>query len=748
MDIQTLLHNLHEEVCCSVCMCKFTDPKQLPCLHSFCLHCLNGIQQTSGNRNTIKCPECRQDFPVPGDGNLNALPTNFRINSLLDVLAIKECSTSGVKCGNCDKKSEESSYCFQCCSLWCEDCIGLHNGIKAYKEHYALALKDFQDQDFENILKRPAFCAKPGHEKKELELFCKICAVGICSVCAFTDHEGHGKMLLELAANERKLKVKSAIESHKQRAQSKMGRIAKLDEKCVKIQEQAARVKRNVQQFTDSIIATIEAKKLEIFDEVENQVQKSLESVGTQKEEIEQQVKMHESAVEKTEILLRRTTSAQIMQSKEFLDKIFQEEGEQQDTADRDNESFLEYEFAKNQQLFDHVRAEQIGSFGRFRTKTRLLQTSVEGKGISEATVGLEAQIVVKTRNTEGEQCYEQRDFVTVEIRNRQGHDLATKAQVQDNKDGTYKISYFAKETGTCQASVKVNGAHVRGSPFEVQVKPRQFRPVLTFGQEGSSVGMLSRPWGVAVNERNEIAVSETGNDRIQVFSSNGNLIRNFGRKGYKQGEFNFPAGIAFHNDNIIVVDNSNHRVQLFSGQGEYLGKSGGEGSLDHQLENPLGLSIDSEGNIIVADTRNKLIKIFTRSGEFLRKIGTEGSFSFPFHCIQHDNYLIVSDVTDHCVKVFDREGTFLYRFGKQGEGDGEFNKPRGLSVNKAGHLVVCDTWNNRVQVFELSGKFVTKFGTQGSGNGEFDNPVSTAILNDGRIVVSDFFNHRIQIFA
>ena len=35
MDIKTLLDNLHDEVLCSVCMCTFTDPKQLPCLHSF-----------------------------------------------------------------------------------------------------------------------------------------------------------------------------------------------------------------------------------------------------------------------------------------------------------------------------------------------------------------------------------------------------------------------------------------------------------------------------------------------------------------------------------------------------------------------------------------------------------------------------------------------------------------------------------------------------------------------------------------
>ena len=95
MDIKMLLANLHEEVSCSVCMVTFTEPKQLPCLHSFCLHCLAGIQRNSGRHDVITCPECRRESQVPG-GNLKDLPTNFRINSLLDVLAIRECSSTGV----------------------------------------------------------------------------------------------------------------------------------------------------------------------------------------------------------------------------------------------------------------------------------------------------------------------------------------------------------------------------------------------------------------------------------------------------------------------------------------------------------------------------------------------------------------------------------------------------------------------------------------------------------------------------
>ena len=740
MDIQTLLNNLHEEVSCSVCMCKYTDPKQLPCLHSFCLHCLNGIQRTSGRRDKIACPECRQEFNVPDNGYLAALPTNFRINSLLDVLAIKECNTTGVKCGNCDKRSKESHYCFQCCSFWCGECITFHNGMKANKDHYALALENFQDHDFENILKRPTFCAIPGHEKKEIEFFCNICEVAICNACALTNHDGHGKILLEQAANERKLRVKSAIESQKKSAQTKRSKITKLDESLSEVQEQAARVKRNVQEYVDSIHAAIEAKKLEIFDDVERRTKASLQKIEKQKEEIKEQVRRHESEIIDTETLLKRSTSAQLMQPNEQMDKILKEEKNQEDGSDRDDCPFQKFDFVENHKLFDLVSAEQIGSL-----ETRAQQSSADGKGISEAIVGLEAQLVVTTRNKKCQSSYDNNDCVTLEISNRQGDNCAAEVQVQDNKDGTYKIKYFAKETGTCSASVKVNGEHIRGSPFEVQVKPRQFRPVLSFGQQ-----ILKLPWGVAVNEQDEIAVSDVGNHKIHLFSSNGTYIESLGGLGHQLGqpaEFNRPTGIAFYAENFIVAERGNHRVQGFSERGKYLSHFGGQGSLDHQLNNPRGLSIDSDGNILVADYDNKLIKIFSAGGQFVSKIGNEGDFAEPFHCIQHDNYLIVSDSGDHSVKFFDRKGNFLYKFGKKGNADGEFNTPRCLFMNKAGHLMVCDKENHRIQVFDLSGKFVAKFGTKGSGMGGFNIPVSAAVLSDGKIVVIDFQNHRIQLF-
>ena len=621
--------------------------------------------------------------------------------------------------------------------------------MRANKEHRVLVLKDFQDEDYENVLKRLAFCQKKHHDKEQLKFFYQICETAICNACALTDHEGHAKMLLEEAANERKLQVRSVIELQKQKVQQKKKKITKLDETSAQIQEKLATVKRDAQKFADKMIGVIESKKQEIFNKSERQAAESLECLVIQKSEIEHQVNTTETVIEQTETLLKRSTSAEIVQLNNSLNTIFPEGvSDETEQVDCDLEVTRQFIFEENETLMDKTNTEGIGSLKTLVKKTSAHQSSAEEKGITEAVVGIEAQIILTTRNVEGEQHYEERDCVTMQIRNRQGHDCAAIPRVQDNKNGTYNISYFAKETGKCDASVKVNGEHVYCSPFTVEVKPRQFRPVLSFGQPGSAAGMFDRPWGVAVNERNEIAVTEAGNNRIQVFSSDGTVLRSFGTKGDKQGEFHYPSGIAFDkNGNIIVADCRNHHVQCFSEQGRHLNTFSSKGSLDHQLNFPHGLSLDSDGNVIVADALNKLIKIFHPNGQFLRKIGVKGSFTFPFHCIQYDKYLIVSDADEHCIKVCDRDGNFLYKFGKKGEGDGEFNEPCCLSVNKAGHLMVCDEKNHRVQVFELSGKFITKFGKKGSRIGEFNAPVSTAVLSDGRIVGSDCFNHRIQIF-
>ena len=620
--------------------------------------------------------------------------------------------------------------------------------MRSNNDHRVLALKEFQDKDYEDVLKRPVFCSKQRHEKEELKYFCKNCKMAVCQTCVLMDHPGHALEHIEDEAERQKIEMKSMIETQRRNLQAKLTAVSTLDEDYVKLIQRCEEVKRDVQRTVHNLIANIEAKKQTIFAAVEDQTKKSLESLATQKAEIEHQIGEIKSSLDKADKVLTRSTNAEVVQVKKSLKTILDGVKQTSKPTQRDLKCFPILVFVPNQTMMETVIAEVLGTLETLQ-QTEPSQSIVEGKDImQEGTVGVEAQFVLRTRNAQGRQCYSKRDRVTVEVRDEQGRECATEVQVNDNIDGSYKISHSPKDQGKYKVTVKVNGKHVHDSPFPIEVKLfQQLRPSFSFGKEGSSVGMLNYPWGVAVNARDEIAVTDSWNHRVQIFNSDGRYVRSFGRAGNKVGELKFPTGITFYkNGNIFVADSSNHRIQIFSREGECVGMFGGYGSLDSQLFNPFGLSVDSDGNIIVADAGNKLIKIFSPDGKFLMKIGEQGSFYNPMHCVQCDRYLIVSDKDEHCIKVFNYDGNFQYKFGKQGGGDGEFNYPYCLSVNKSGHLMVCDSGNNRIQLFVLNGKFVGKFGLKGSNLGEFNWPKSVAVISNGRVVVSEERNHRMQI--
>ena len=614
------------------------------------------------------------------------------------------------------------------------------------KEHRVLAVKEFQDKDYEDVLKRPVFCSKERHQKEELKYYCKECETALCQTCVTLNHGGHDLRLIEEEAENKTLEIKSILQSQREGLDAKLNVIAQLDEDCAKVIQQSEIARRDVQRFADGLIKTIQAKMKNIITAVENQTKKSLESLKAKRSAIQQQINATESSLKEADKLLKRSTTAEVVQLKKSLQTIFQGLNQTEPIV-YDPSSLKTFVFVENQKMLDIVNEEDIGIL-KEPSQTKASESLAEGDGLKEGTVARKAQFNLITKNAERKQWYDEGDRVTLEIKDDQGQGCVTEVRIVDNKDGTYKITYFPIVQGTFKLLVKVNGENISCSPFTVILKPFQVKPVLSFGKEGSGDGMFKYPLGVAVSDRDEIVVADQLNHRVQVFDSDGTFLRSFGRKGENDGEFNRPFGIAINKDrNIFVADSDNHRVQILSWEGRHLGSFGGKGSLDGQLSDPWGLSLDSTGNVIVADTGNKLIKIFTPDGRFVMKIGGQGSFSFPVHCVQCGEYFIVSDSIEHCIKVFNSEGHFQYKFGKQGEGDGEFNHPRFLSETQPKHLLVCDRENHRIQVFELDGKFVGKFRTHGSKLGQFKEPLSVAVLSNDQIVVCNKTNHRIQIF-
>ena len=134
------------------------------------------------------------------------------------------------------------------------------------------------------------------------------------------------------------------------------------------------------------------------------------------------------------------------------------------------------------------------------------------------------------------------------------------------------------------------------------------------------------------------------------------------------------------------------------------------------------GLAIDQQGAIFVVDNGNNRIQKFDRTGNFIILWGNFGAANANFHnptgiaCdAKGDAYVV--DTNNHRVQKFDGKlGGYIMKFGSRGNGEGQFNAPWGIAVDRVrGYIYVVDSANFRVQKFDMAGEFIMQWGSFGN---------------------------------
>lgn len=176
--------------------------------------------------------------------------------------------------------------------------------------------------------------------------------------------------------------------------------------------------------------------------------------------------------------------------------------------------------------------------------------------------------------------------------------------------------------------------------------------------------------------------------------------------------QFDGPTQAVIGGDGLVYVGDGYYhaRVAVFSADGELVREWGSRGFASGQFHNPHGLALTLDGRLVVADRDNARIQVFDRQGALLDVWAPEGLGRPWSVALAPDGALFVADGGDQDpnapragIVELDDDGTVRQRFGDLGSAPGELSEPHMLAVSATRAVYVTELGNRRVQRFEPS---------------------------------------------
>ena len=732
--------NLLKEAECSFCIQTVKKPKSLPCLHSFCHDCLENCvaNKRQQGETTFNCPVCLATFQLPDGDRFSSFPSSLYLNRLIDILGLENTNTKQQRCGSCEERGSVSFFCFGCKNFLCPGCLEVHDNLDGTRSHRRASLQNLQEKDVRELIGRPLLCEKQDHEKEQLEYYCRDCQVCICYKCSQHGHNQHAKLDIKYAASQQEMHITQVVEKVKyQIAENK--EVMEEERKNFEIFEQRIKsTKEVVHNTTEELIQVLKEHKASIISELEGMRKAQEEVYFAQQKTFELTLAQMNSSIECIEAILKRNIGPEILQAETAIRQRCEEfvTGEKMKASKP-----IAVGFVTNKEMHRIMR--ESGPVRIVVSLTDASRSVAEGKVLEEGKCEEIAQFKIITKDSEGQVCYWEIDQVTVHIKAATEEEIV--AELEDNKDGTYIVTFVPKGHGQCVVTIRINGQELAESPWGVRVTQRQQQVVTSFGSNGIGTGQFDIPRGVAVSDTGNIAVADHNNNRVQVFTSEGVFLWQFGQKGREDERVYFPVSLAYTSpDHIIVIHGlpGLKRATLFTDKGRFIKHF----SPDH-INSAWGISVTDYSQVIVCDVQDKDVKVLSLDGETLSlSFKAPDCGGLPYHAVYDKGKFFVSYRGAHCIKVFDDAGEYRYDIGSEGSGDGQFQSPCGIAIDKNGNVIVVDGGNDRVQIFTPEGEFVSKIGEHGTELGQFHDPDDVAVGKDGEVFVCDYENNRIQI--
>jgi len=287
-----------------------------------------------------------------GPNGIEGLPTNFFINTLMEIMQTE--NASKLICEQCEE-SKASWRCKQCEQYMCESCIQFHNKLKKMKSHAVTTLTEI-DQDPET-LHRPIYCQK--HPGKECKLYCESCDCLICKDCGLVYHRDHNFVFIEESVG----RIRKQIEDLTHQTGSNIPKLQSMSERLKKSEESTVlrhqTLNEEIKACFRDLYQTLQEREREILAQLNDILHNKQRVLKQRREDIEARLKHTEQCALFTNNALKHGNSGEVILMKnEIINRLRSLDAQTQEIKLPPEESYR----------FEHQKDQLLNAISNFGT--------------------------------------------------------------------------------------------------------------------------------------------------------------------------------------------------------------------------------------------------------------------------------------------------------------------------------------------------------------------------------------------
>ena len=660
---EALSKKLDSQLTCAVCLERYTDPRTLPCAHSYCKDCINRLPvELDNGRQVVKCPSCRQPTHL-GDKGASSFPVAFLINNLLEM-----------------------------------------------------------DELLEKPVDSVPMCQ--AHNDKQ-DIYCDTCEEHICFKCSTEYHRDHQCDRAERLFTRHKQQIEACLQPMREQIVELEQTLARFDTREREIREQGEAVQREIDQTYQQTINRLQETRRKASQEAATVLQEKLELHSLQKANAEALLVQLKSCREFIEEELRSQSQYQIQAAKKQLVqhikdthsevKVSELQPAQETnttfTADKNTLSACSHIgdiSSRHSFLCPGLFSIDLPSYFVLNGKVEVLLTAPISFSASRLCCQLtpaqssDARPVVCPVTGVGRGQF----WVMIQPSTTGLHQLRV---LVDGVD-IYGSPFNAFNVGVVREDNLVTFAKGFEWPYGIAVTDDGKHVIVTdnyahcvtvhsntgevvsrFGSHGFEPGKFEYPSSVAISaDKHIFVVDGFFGTRVQKFTFS---------SSYEAVYDAHVTKVAIHSTSgkVLCTNRTKCSVTVLNADLTFSHSFG-----DEKFTNPNGIAIDTKGMVYVTDNKRGVVLKFTLDGKHLATIGSKGEqphqFRFPgFICIDSNDIMYVTDNNKFKVMMFTTEGRFLGSFVHKFESCLFY--PRGLAADKSGNIYVCDRGTRQVLV-------------------------------------------------